>query len=62
MINEIPAEIIREIYSFVGIKCNCCLKDFKHFNEIKHMFKYTIHYPKPKIYYYCSDECLMFLP
>ena len=54
-------EIIRHIYDFMDIKCNCCLRCIHHPNEIKHMFKYYLHHENPKIYYYCSDDCLMFL-
>ncbi len=56
-----PPEIINYIYEFVGDECNCCLKKFKHPNEIKHMFIYNMHNYPAKIYLYCSKECQLFL-
>jgi hypothetical protein len=56
-----PPELIAHIYSFMGDHCNCCLRAFRHPNDIRKMYIFNAHHHKPVIYYYCSEECHLFL-
>lgn len=56
-----PPEIIAHIYSFLQLECNCCMRPIQHPNDVRIMYKFQNHHREPIVYYYCSEECVMFL-